>query len=189
MNLIDASNIDIGYTSPLQKGLNISVESGDFILISGPNGSGKTTLLKTLLKEIPAIEGRVVYNDGLSFSYLPQLLKYEFPISITLKEILEIYEVPSSLQSFIPEDVLDLLWDSASGGQRQKVLVLSRLAKTTDILFLDEPFNHVDRKGVDELMTFLLTVLEGRYIKSIVIISHISPQKLNSDSIKSVVLQ
>jgi len=189
MNLIEASHIDIGYSSPLQRGLELSIQNGDLVLISGPNGSGKTTLLKTLLKDIPVLRGTIKYKEGLSSSYLPQLLKYDFPVNIKLREILEIFEVPSHLQSFVPDDVLELLWDSASGGQRQKVLILSRLAKSKDILFLDEPFNHVDKNGVEDLVSFLLQVLERRYIQSIIMISHISPKKLSNEKIMNVVLQ
>ena len=47
----------IGYDVPLSKPLNLSVERGQKIALTGANGIGKTTLIRSLLGLVPAISG------------------------------------------------------------------------------------------------------------------------------------
>ena len=60
MHIIDVSNLNFGYTSELVlKDVNLCVDEGQFICITGENGSGKSTLLKVLLGELKHFEGSI----------------------------------------------------------------------------------------------------------------------------------
>lgn len=187
MVLLNAESISIGYDKVLQSELSFSIEHGDILFIRGDNGAGKTTLVKTILKQTKLLGGTLSGLDSLSTQYLPQLIKYELPLSITLKEILDIYEIPENIQRFFGEEILRLRWQDASGGQRQKILILSRLQKETDLLFLDEPFNHVDKKSLGEIIEFFEYLVSEKVIKAMVVISHVMPNR--SEKVKELVLQ
>ena len=44
-------------------GINLSIEDGEFVFITGRSGSGKSTLIKLLMKELDPTKGRIVVND------------------------------------------------------------------------------------------------------------------------------
>lgn len=70
MALIEIENLSFTYSgakSEALKNINLSVESGDFVLIFGESGCGKTTLLRLLKKQLRPngkLEGRVIYNGA-----------------------------------------------------------------------------------------------------------------------------
>lgn len=60
----------IGYDEPLSKPLDLEMERGSKIVLTGANGIGKTTLLKSILGLIPPISGEVEQGDYLEIGYL-----------------------------------------------------------------------------------------------------------------------
>jgi zinc/manganese transport system ATP-binding protein/zinc transport system ATP-binding protein len=189
MELLSAKSISIGYGRALQSNLSFSISQGDILFIRGENGTGKTTLIKSILSETKLMSGVIELKENLSLQYLPQLLKYDLPLSITLREILDLYDIPEKIQSFLGEHILDLRWQDASGGQRQKVLILSRLQMGTDLLILDEPFNHVDRRSISEIMDFFQELIFESVIKGMIVISHVMPEERKEDIFKELYLQ
>ena len=81
-------DVTLGYEGkPVVKGLDFTVESGDYLCIVGENGSGKSTLIKTLLRLHPVMSGSIETGDGLEdreIGYLPQqtLVQRDFPASV-----------------------------------------------------------------------------------------------------------
>lgn len=77
--IIDISGVGmVREGKQILKDINLSVNTGDFIAITGPNGGGKTTLLRIILRLLKPTDGNVRYfTDGtevkrLSIGYLPQ---------------------------------------------------------------------------------------------------------------------
>ena len=185
VKLLKSTDLSIGYDRPLQKGLSFFLEEGDFLFLKGPNGSGKTTLLKTLMGEIPILEGDLEYlKTNLQMEFLPQTTKGELPLSITLEEILLSYHQELTEFSFLGEAYFKKKWIEASGGEQQKTLILCKIQKQCDILFLDEPFNHVDSKGIQDILELLKQLLTEKKIGSLVMISHIEPSLDNYPQLK-----
>ncbi|MCM1225646.1 MAG: ATP-binding cassette domain-containing protein, partial [Lachnospiraceae bacterium] len=64
--------------------VNISVNKGDFVAITGPNGGGKTSLLRIILGLLRPTSGSVELSPGMRIGYLPQknMIDSHFPISV-----------------------------------------------------------------------------------------------------------
>lgn len=185
MNLLHVSNLSIGYKKPIKENLNFVLNEGDVLLIKGLNGSGKTTLLKTILGEISPINGSVKIQK--QFTYLPQLTNQFSHTSLNLQEILNCSNVHPDILNLFNKKLLHTPWRLASGGQKQRTLIASRIHQNPQILILDEPFNHLDSQAIDEVNTFLLYMLEKKFILGMIIVSHI-PLNLPDLKVKEILL-
>ena len=190
MSLYKAQDLAIGYDHVLQDNLNFEIQAGDFLHIVGSNGKGKSTLLKTLMGKIPKLSGQIETSlEEKDWSYLPQLAKGTLILSVTLDEMLQAYNVPERVKSVLSKDVLEKRWVDASGGERQKALILSRLASGSKVLFLDEPFNHLDRSVTNELIEFFNELIRSQFVSAIVMVGHIFPEKLSESDVVTLELQ
>ena len=70
--IFQTSDLVIGYDEPLSSPLNLSMERGSKIVITGANGIGKTTLLKSILGLIDPLSGSVEQGDYLEIGYFEQ---------------------------------------------------------------------------------------------------------------------
>lgn len=174
-DLLSVSNLSIGYKKAIQKNLNFSVEEGGVLFIKGRNGSGKTTLIKTLFGDKKPLEGNVYWSvDKKEVAILPQLVTHEVSLSVTLGEILDCFLLKEEVKDIIPEELKKRRFNDASGGERQKALILTRLRQGISFLILDEPFNHMDTKAIGEVLDFLSHLLDEKIIKGIILISHVA---------------
>ena len=88
MSQIECQNVSLGYDGKtICRGLNFTVEQGDYLCIVGNNGSGKSTLMKVLLRLKTADTGAVFFGDGVcshDMGYLPQQRegRRDFPASV-----------------------------------------------------------------------------------------------------------
>lgn len=186
--ILEVENLSIGYETPIQSDISFTLNEGEILLIKGRNGSGKSTLIKTLCGELIPFDGEIKWStEKENISLLPQLVSHEFPLSVTLGEILEVFEPNKQAEKFLPENLRDRRFNDASGGERQKTLILSRLKKDTHSLILDEPFNHLDKKASKEMMSFISELIQNKIIKGVILISHVDVDTTDS-AIKEVVL-
>ena len=186
--ILDVKDLSIGFEHSLQKDLNFTLDKGEILFIRGRNGAGKSTLVKTLCENIKAISGTVKWVIGLDrISILPQVVSHNFPLSITLEECLSLFNPVQKIKSFLHEELLKRRFNDASGGERQKTLILTRIKDNTDVLILDEPFNHLDKKARKEIAAFISGLIHSEVIKGIILISHIDIVFKNI-TVKEVVL-
>ena len=163
----------IGYEEPLSSPLNLEMERGQKIVLTGANGIGKTTLLKSILGLIPPISGSVEQGDYLSIGYFEQ----EMDQSISTTCIEEIwkefpgftqYEVRSALAKCgLTTKHIESLVKVLSGGEQAKVRLCKLISRDTNILLLDEPTNHLDVDAKAELKRAL-----QEYKGSILMVCH-----------------
>ena len=163
----------IGYEEPLSSPLNLEMERGQKIVLTGANGIGKTTLLKSILGLIPPISGSVEQGDYLSIGYFEQ----EMDQSISTTCIEEIwkefpgftqYEVRSALAKCgLTTKHIESLVKVLSGGEQAKVRLCKLINRETNILLLDEPTNHLDVDAKSELKRAL-----QEYKGSILMVCH-----------------
>lgn len=171
--LFTTKSLVIGYDEALSKPLNISMERGQKIVLTGANGIGKTTLLKSILGLTPPLNGGVELGDYLEIGYFEQ----EMDQSITTTCIEEIwnefpsltqYEVRSALAKCgLTTKHIESKVKVLSGGEQAKVRLCKLINKPTNILLLDEPTNHLDVDAKSELKR-ALTAYKG----SILMVCH-----------------
>lgn len=171
--LFTTKNLVIGYDEALSKPLNISMERGQKIVLTGANGIGKTTLLKSILGLTPPLNGGVELGDYLEIGYFEQ----EMDQSITTTCIEEIwnefpsltqYEVRSALAKCgLTTKHIESKVKVLSGGEQAKVRLCKLINKPTNVLLLDEPTNHLDVDAKSELKR-ALTAYKG----SILMVCH-----------------
>lgn len=144
--------------------VDLTVNKGDFIAITGPNGGGKTTLLRIMLRLLKPTRGTVEYfsegNSSLRLSYLPQknMIDYHFPITVAQVIAMGLEGTDISQKSEEGRkrmsEMLDLTGlgnhresaiGSLSGGQLQRALLGRALISRPEVLVLDEPLSYVDK--------------------------------------------
>ena len=171
--IFETKDLVIGYTEPLSKPLNITMERGQKIALTGANGIGKTTLLKSILGLIPSLSGSVEKGDNLLIGYFEQ----EYTGDMTNTCIEEIWkEFPSLMQNEVRAALakcglttkhIESQVRVLSGGEQAKVRLCKLINNETNILLLDEPTNHLDVDAKDELKRAL-----QEYKGSILLICH-----------------
>ncbi len=154
--VISATDLVIGYDSPLTKKWDLIVERNKKIAIRGVNGLGKSTLLKTLLGIIPPYEGKIEHDQFMSVGYFEQ---EEIASSNTaLEEIWSEYpsltnaEARAALAKCgLTTEHITSQMKVLSGGENAKVRLCKLMLKEVNLLVLDEPTNHLDVDAKEEL--------------------------------------
>ena len=171
--IVQTKDLVIGYNEPLSTPLNLEMERGQKIVLTGANGIGKTTLLKSILGLIPSISGTVEQGDYLNIGYFEQemtgdgtktcieTLWDEFPSFSQ-------YEVRSALAKCgLTTKHIESQVRVLSGGEQAKVRLCKLINRETNVLLLDEPTNHLDTDAKDELKRALID-----YNGSILMVCH-----------------
>lgn len=198
MHIIDVSNLNFGYTSELVlKDVNLCVDEGQFICITGENGSGKSTLLKVLLGELKHFEGSIKLfgnpinsiKDFKDIGYVPQnsvMNKVAFPTTCREMVAINLYrsfgpvKFPGKKQFERAEKALVDMglekyvrtpFNELSGGLQQRVMITRALINDPRLLILDEPTAGVDNESKVRFLDLLETVTQERNITA-VLVSH-----------------
>lgn len=157
---------DLAYRTPDQRPLihrlGFDLNHGELMIITGPNGIGKSTLLRLLLGEGKQTAGSIQWQVPMArIGFLSQLHNREFHISLTLADILSFsrkvdpQRINEHSHGLLQADHLDRAWNTASGGERQKTLLTRVFLKDPTVLILDEPMNHLDVTGRQQLRAAL----------------------------------
>ena len=154
--VISATDMVIGYDTPLTKKINIKIERNKKIVIKGVNGLGKSTLLKTLLKLIPPIEGKIEHDQFISVGYFEQ--EESTSDKTALQEFWDAFpsftnaEARAALaRCGLTTDHITSQMKVLSGGENAKVRLCKIMQNPANILVLDEPTNHLDVAAKEEL--------------------------------------
>ena len=187
MDILKATNLSKIYQTGESavhalKDVNLSIEEGSFVAVTGPSGSGKSTLLHILGGLDKPSEGIVQYRDKDLYKYndnqLSVLRRRRFGFvfqSYNLVKELTGYEnmlLPIMLDGKKPDeaylnriieilgigDRLHHLPGALSGGQQQRFSIARALANKPAVLFADEPTGNLDGKAGREVMTLLQTI-------------------------------
>ena len=153
------------------RGLELEVESGGFVLVTGPNGSGKTTLLRLVAGLAAPSAGRLevaVDRGGIGFLAHEPLVYRELTALENLDLFGRLYRVPERrerigmlLERFGLWDVRAERAGSFSRGMLQRLALCRTLLHEPGLLLLDEPFNALDEEGA-ALLDRELAELRGR---------------------------
>ena len=152
--------------------VDVSLEAGGFLLVTGPNGSGKTTLLRVLAGLAAPTSGELELPSRELVGYLghePLVYRELTPLE-NLHLFGRIYRVPERaervgmlLERFGLWDVRHERVGTFSRGMQQRLGLCRVLLHEPELLVLDEPFNALDAAGA-ELLDETLVELAGRAI-------------------------
>ncbi|MGG6821469.1 UNVERIFIED_CONTAM: ABC-F family ATP-binding cassette domain-containing protein [Staphylococcus pseudoxylosus] len=144
-------NLEIGYASPITKGITFEVTKGDHIAIIGPNGIGKSTLIKTIANIQNSLNGTITTGANLKIGYYDQK-QAEFKSNKTILDYLwDQYPTMNEKDIravlgrflFVQEDVKKIIND-LSGGEKARLQLALLMLERNNVLILDEPTNHLD---------------------------------------------
>ena len=174
------------------KGVDLSLEKGDFCVLLGPSGSGKSTLLNIIggieTRDAGEIcingERRSAMNEKALTAYRREHLGYIFQMynlipNLTVRENIEVGAYLSRHPLDVDEllDTLGLaehqqkLPRQLSGGQQQRTSIGRAIVKNPDILLCDEPTGALDYKTSKDILGLIETVNET-YGNTIVMVTH-----------------
>ncbi len=161
--------------------VDVRVEGGHMLAVTGPSGSGKSTLLTALAGLLP-LDGGTVERSGLA-SHALILQGYGLLSTLTAAENVE---VPLQLQRVPRDDIRDRaaralervgvdtlinrLVEEVSGGQQQRIAVARGLVMEADLLLADEPTAELDAVTRDVVVATLRA--EARRGAVVVVATH-----------------
>lgn len=202
MSLIELNSITKSYPLgegflQILKGIDLTIEKGDFVAIMGPSGSGKSTLMNILgCLDKPTsgtyiLEGQRV--DSLSSDELAQVRNQKIGFVfqgfnlLSRTTALENVELPMvyanigakereeraklALQKVGLAERMDHQPNQLSGGQQQRVAIARAIVNEAPIIFADEPTGNLDTKMSVEIMK-LFTELNEELGRTIILVTH-----------------
>ena len=171
--IFKTSELVIGYDEPLSVPLNVEMERGEKLVLTGANGIGKTTLLKSILGLIPVLGGSVERGDYLEIGYFEQEMSQDIETTC-LEELWQEfpaysqYEARSALAKCgLTTKHIESKVRVLSGGEQAKLRLCKLVNRQSNLLVLDEPTNHLDVDAKDELKRAL-----QEYRGSILMVCH-----------------
>lgn len=161
-NVLNVEELEFGYNVPIAKS-TFKLYKGQKLGIIGPNGTGKSTLLKTLIGNLNKISGKYEFGHNVQIGYFDQQMIDLNPNKTIFDEfydefpMLTVTEVRNSLASFMfyGDDVFKKI-EMLSGGERVRLALCKILKKGPNVLILDEPTNHMDILGKENLEEMLI---------------------------------
>ena len=185
--ILETVDLAVGYGARrVAEGINLRLGAGRILCLIGPNGAGKSTLLKTLLRQIPAVSGRIFLN-GQALEKLPErelagncaavLTGRPAPELMRCEELVAMGRYPytgrlgllSEADRAIVRDCMEMTgtlslaeedFARISDGQRQRVLLARAICQQPKLLLLDEPTSFLDIRHKLEFLLLLRTLTQ-----------------------------
>jgi len=202
MTIIEAKNLTYTYpgaTKPSIKDVSLTIEKGEFVILTGPSGCGKTTLCRCFNGLIPhfyagQLEGELtvaglkvtehpIYEMaqrvGLVFQN-PENQLFALSVEKDVAFGLENLGVPRdemrkrvdwALQTTGIEELRERAPHELSGGQQQRVAIASVLAMQPDIMVFDEPTSFLDPLGAQKIFE-VINELNKKLGVTVILVEH-----------------
>ena len=187
--MLQISHLSADYGGkPALADINLTLESGELLVVLGPSGCGKTTLLNLIAGFVPyqhgsiTLEGQRVTGPGAERGVVFQnegLLPWR-NVQDNVALGLQLAGVDKAQRRQVAAQMLKkvglegaekrLIWQ-LSGGQRQRVGIARALAANPQLLLLDEPFGALDAFTREQMQTLLLKLWHETG-KQVLLITH-----------------
>jgi energy-coupling factor transport system ATP-binding protein len=193
--MIEVKDLHFTYPTGLEalKGIDLTVEDGEFLAVMGQNGAGKTTLVKHFNGLLKPTKGEVLVDGtstrDVSVAKLARNVGFVFqnPDHQLFSESVE-DEIAFALKNFgFEEEVITKQVDWAlnlldiaqyretspfmlSGGERKRVALASILAWDPKVIVMDEPTIGQDHQQKEKLQQFILQLNAQK--KTVVVVTH-----------------
>ena len=185
------------------KGIDLSIEKGEFCVLLGPSGSGESTLLNIIGGiDTPdsgdiSIRGEKMadMNERSLTLYRRKHLGYIFQMynlipNLTVRENIEVgaylsdkpLEIDELLHTLGLYDHRRKLPNQLSGGQQQRCAIGRAIVKNPDILLCDEPTGALDYNTSKDILTLIETVNQ-KYGNTVIMVTHNDPLRQMADRV------
>ena len=163
-----------GTTRHILKNINLIINKGDVVVVTGHNGSGKSTLMKIIMGIIPVSSGKIFFNNiditnmsisdranlGIAYAFQTPVrfkgLKVRDLLSTAQKTNNNIMEVCNYLSKvgLCARDYIDReLDDKLSGGELKRIEIATTFARGATLNIFDEPEAGIDLWSFDGLIS------------------------------------
>ncbi|MEO5373171.1 MAG: ATP-binding cassette domain-containing protein [Alphaproteobacteria bacterium] len=177
--VIEAKGVSFAYGDRvLVRDFSTRILRGDRVGLIGPNGAGKTTLLRLLIGDLAPDVGTVRLGTGLVPAYFDQrreALDPDLSVWKTLagsSDQIDVRGQPRHVMGYLKDFQFDQRQAMSpvralSGGERNRLLLARLLARTSNLIIMDEPTNDLDMDTLD-----LLEEALGDYDGTLLLVSH-----------------
>ena len=175
--LLQIEHADIGYGDKLiVTNVNLQITPTSRIGLLGMNGAGKSTLIKSLVGDLPLLQGTRKASELLNIGYFAQhqmdALDGNASPMLQLSRIADKKISEAALRSFLGSfgfsgERMDTPSEGFSGGERARLALALIVWQRPNVLILDEPTNHLDL-DMRHALTMALQDFEG----AVVLVSH-----------------
>ena len=201
-NLIKLNHIYKAYTlgqlkTPVLQDISLTINAGEFVVITGPSGNGKSTLLNLLTGIDRPCEGEIIVNGSALHRLKEEELSawrglnvgivFQFFQLLPSLTLLQNIQLPMDFVNKYPRKerlerahyLLDRvglakqakqLPGQVSGGQQQRAAIARALANDPALLVADEPTGNLDSATAENIYTLFATLQQEG--KTLVIVTH-----------------
>src|ERR1041384_3025693 len=175
--------------------VNLFISPREVVALLGPSGCGKSTLLRILAGLIPPSHGEVFYHDkrlldlntGVSIVFQSFALFPWMTVAENIQTALQSRGFPENEIEERAQKAIQMVGLSGfedtyprelSGGMKQRVGMARALSVDPEILFMDEPFSHVDALTAESLRAEVIDIwaVQDKNPSSILMVSHDIPE-------------
>lgn len=186
-----------GFDLEILKGINLKIDSGEFVAIMGPSGSGKSTLMNILGCLDTPTSGEYILNgmevQNLTPDRLAEIRNQQIGFVfqgfnlLSRTSALENVELPMVYANILPQirkekaqkaleavglkERMEHMPNQLSGGQQQRVAIARAVVNDAPIIFADEPTGNLDTKMSMEIMK-LFQKLNKDLKRTIILVTH-----------------
>jgi putative ABC transport system ATP-binding protein len=191
VNNLSVSYADASQTVRPIDGFDMTVDSGELVLLNGPSGSGKTTLLSAIAglltpeagsirfdgEDVAGLRGKAMLRHrrdriGMvfqSFNLIPSLTAVEnvaVPLTVAGVSTKKAHARAKELLTGLGlAERLDHRPGALSGGQQQRVAIARALANDPPVVLADEPTAHLDHTQIESVRSTLRSIADaGRIV-------------------------
>lgn len=188
------TGLSVAYRAdPVLRNVDFVVPIGAVMGVVGPNGAGKSTLIKAMLGLVTPLTGTSKFFDQplgrvrQRVGYMPQSTSVDWDFPTTVRDVVlmgtygrlgwlrrpgrkEKDTTAAAMEHTGITDLADRQIGELSGGQRQRVFLARALAQKPDLFLMDEPFQGIDAKSQQAIVSVLHQL--QREGKTVVIVHH-----------------
>lgn len=209
MSMIEFHNVEKYYGKfHALKNINLTIDSGETVVLIGPSGSGKSTLIRTINGLDPIQSGQLIVNGYDLSDKKTNISKIRREVGMVFQHF-NLYNNKSVIENIMlaprivlkrPEDEnrelamklldkvglvskADNMPAQLSGGQKQRIAIARSLAMKPKCLLFDEPTSALDPEMIDDVLDVMKDIAENSNMTMLVVTHEMSFARAVADRV------
>lgn len=209
MSMIEFHNVEKYYGKfHALKNINLTIDSGETVVLIGPSGSGKSTLIRTINGLDPIQSGQLIVNGYDLSDKKTNINKIRREVGMVFQHF-NLYNNKSVIENIMlaprivlkrPEDEnrelamkfldkvglaskADNMPAQLSGGQKQRIAIARSLAMKPKCLLFDEPTSALDPEMIDDVLDVMKDIAENSNMTMLVVTHEMSFARAVADRV------